>query len=213
MTPRPGRVYVFHILPLAMAAVIATAGPARAEPPPHAVELAGYLGASYTGAIYGSTASGDLGLSLLGRYSLLAAGGEYQFSGSDDDSSHYAGGVAGISVALAERARLLALGSGGLHRVDKGSTYGLDLAGSTVSGDTRFDSPYAGGQIRLQLDLGQSQALVVNVIAHARFDLDPGSATLSERQCVAIFCSEPITETVQVGGPAVGVAVGIGYEL
>jgi hypothetical protein len=178
-----------------------------------ALELGGYLGASYTRATYSSKSSGDLGVSLQGRYDVFVLGGEYQFGDSDGDSSHYVGGVAGITLPLAGRTRLFALGNAGAHLVDKGSTYDLDLEGTAVNGDTHFDSPYAGGQVRVQLDLGQSSALVVNLIAHARFDLQRERATVSERQCAAIFCSDPTTVTYQVGGNAIGAGVGIGYEL
>jgi len=194
--------------------LVAEAGPCdeqSCEARAYGFELDTYVGASGTNAIYSSRASADVGVAVHGRYGILIGGGEYQFGDSHGNSSHYVGGLAGVELPLRERARLYAVAAGGYHHVDKGFTYDLDFKGTQVSGDTEFNSPYAGGQLRFQYDFGAARGFVMNVIAHARFDLDRDTATVEEMECTLFFCSTPATTMYRVGGSAYGLALGLGY--
>lgn len=185
--------------------------PLRAGATPWGIEADTYLGASSTNAIYGSRGSADLGLTALGRYALVVGGAEYQYSDSNGDTGQYVGGLAGVAVPFGERYRLYALGNGGFHRVDKGFTYGTDLRGTTVSGETEYGSAYAGGQLRFQIGFGERRRIAMNFIAHARFDVDRDEATVTEADCTVVFCSTPMTKTYDVGGRAIGGALGLAY--
>jgi len=53
--------------------------------------------------------------------------------------------------------------------------------------------------------------LTIDVIAHARFDLEHETAVVMQQSCVVIFCSTPTTRSYEVGGTAIGGGLGVGY--
>lgn len=147
-----------------------------------------------------------LGLQVHHRHKMWVYGGSANLAGEVFGASHYHfGGVFGLA-SPGDRAHVELLSEGGVHVVS-----GLGAGLFTTS--TRNDSavlPYAGGQLRLDMDPGAPGHIRVDVAVAGRLDL-----ARSERQVMTTTCffgCSDGTETWQVGGQTFDVTLGLSYQ-
>jgi hypothetical protein len=178
-----------------------------AEASPLSFEAESYVGGGYNDAMYGSDGSGDVGLSLLGRYGVALAGVEWQYSGIGEGQSHYVGVAAGRTWQLSEHWRFAALATGGYHHISNDFAFELDF-GHSSSGETTFNTAYAGGQARIGLVFGHGWGM--SLIAHARFDAFRNTVEATQYHCDYFQCTSA-SEAYRVGGNELGGALGVDY--
>lgn len=147
-----------------------------------------------------------LGLQVHRREKMWVYGASASLAGEVFGASHYHfGGVFGLA-SPGDSAHVELLSEGGVHLVS-------GLGSGLFTSSTRNDSavlPYAGAQLRLDMDPGAPGHIRVDVAVAGRFDL-----ARSERQVMTTTCffgCSDGTETWQVGGQTFDVTLGLSYQ-